>query len=102
MLNLSRKNTAYDYSADIELEAGATEYIEIPKVSANKKGVNDIGWQSDDNIVLYGTLSSNYTSEDTLWDEIKDGEALNLTVRYLKAVNTGTTSQHLYIRVILC
>lgn len=102
MFNLSRKNTAYDYSADIALEAGATEYIEIPRVSANKKGVNDIGWQSDDNIVIYGTLSSNYTSPDTLWNEIKDGEEVNRTVRYLKIVNTGSTTQHLYIRVILC
>lgn len=102
MLNLSRRNTAYDYTADIELEAGATEYIEIPRVSINKKGVIDIGWQSDDDIVLYGTLSANYSSDDTLWDEIKDGEEVNRTVRYLKAVNTGETSQHLYIRVILC
>lgn len=102
MLNLSRKNTAYDYTADIELEAGATEYIEIPRVSANKKGVNDIGWQSDDDIVLYGTISSNYASTDTLWNEIRDGEEVNRTIRYIKAVNTGERSQHLYIRVILC
>ena len=102
MLKLSRKNTAYDYSATIELEAGATEYIEIPRVSINKKGVIDIGWQSDDGIVLYGTLSENYTSPDTMWDEINDGEDVNLTVRFIKAVNAAETKQHLHIRVILC
>lgn len=102
MLKLERKNTAYDYSVCIELEAGATEYIEIPKVSINKKGVIDIGWQSEDGITLYGTLSENYNAEDTLWDEIIDGEELNRTIRCIKAVNTAKTSQHLYIRVILC
>lgn len=102
MLKLERKSTTYDYSRNIELEAGATEYIEIPLVSINKKGVIDIGWQSDDGIVLYGTLSKNYDSPDTLWNEIADGEEINRTVRYLKAVNTAETKQHLYIRVILC
>lgn len=102
MLKLERKNTAFDYSAYITLEAGATEYIEIPKVSINKKGVIDIGWQSEDGITLYGTLSENYNAEDTLWDEMSDGEEVNRTIRCIKAVNTAKTSQHLYIRVILC
>lgn len=102
MINLERKNTAYDFSVDIKLEAGATEFIEIPKVSINKKGVIDIGWQSDDGVTLYGTLSEKYTAEDTLWDEINDGEEVNRTIRYLKAVNTTDKSQHLYIRAILC
>ena len=102
MINLERKNTAYDFSVDIKLEAGATEYIEIPRVSINKKGVIDIGWQSDDGVMLYGTLSEKYASEDTIWNEIHDGEEVNRTVRYLKAVNTIDNSQHLYIRAILC
>lgn len=102
MINLERKNTAYDFSVDIKLEAGATEFIEIPKVSINKKGVIDIGWQSDDGVTLYGTLSEKYTAEDTLWDEINDGEEVNRTIRYLKAVNTTDKIQHLYIRAILC
>lgn len=102
MIKLGRKNTAYDYSADIELEAGVTEIIEIPRVSINKKGVIDIGWQSDDGIILYGTLSENFNSPDTLWDEMNDGEEVNRTVRYIKAVNTAETKQHLYIRAILC
>lgn len=102
MLKLERKNTAFDYSAYITLEAGVTEYIEIPKVSINKKGVIDIGWQSEDGITLYGTLSENYNAEDTLWDEMSDGEEVNRTIRCIKAVNTAEMSQHLYIRVILC
>ena len=102
MINLSRKNTAFDYSAYFTLEAGVTEYIEIPKVSINKKGVIDIGWQSDDGITLYGTLSEKYNAEDTLWDEIISKEEINRTIRYIKAVNTTDISQHLYIRVILC
>jgi hypothetical protein len=102
MIKLERKSTAYDFSAEIELGAGKTEYIEVPLVSINKKGVIDIGWQSDDGITLYGTLSKNYNSKDTLWDEMSDGEDVNRTVRYLKAVNTTQTSQRLYIRIILC
>ena len=102
MIKLERKNTAYDYSANIELKAGATEFIEIPRVSINKKGVIDIGWQSDDGITLYGTLSEDYTSPDTIWDEMNDGEEVNRTIRYIKAVNTTQTTQKLYIRAILC
>ena len=102
MIKLERKNTAYDFSAIIELEAGETEYFEIPSVSINKKGVIDIGWQSDDGITLYGTISEKYNSADTLWTEISDGEEVNRTIRYIKAVNTIDTKQHLYIRVILC
>ena len=102
MIKLVRKNTAYDYSADVELKAGATEYIEVPKVSINKKGVIDIGWQSDDGITLYGTLSESFNADDTLWDEMSDGEEVNKTIRYIKAVNTVDTKQHLYIRIILC
>ena len=102
MINLARKNTAYDFSVSIKLDVGATEYIEIPKVSINKKGVIDIGWQSDDGVVLYGTLSEKFNEPETLWDEIADGEEVNRTIRYIKAVNTADTVQHLYIRVILC
>lgn len=102
MINLKRKNTAYDFSVDIKLDAGAIEYIEIPRVSINKKGIIDIGWQSDDGITLYGTLSEDYESPDTMWDELNDGEEVNLTIRYIKAVNTTDTTQHLYIRTILC
>ena len=102
MVKLTRKNTAYDYSANITLEAGVTEIIEIPPVSINKRGVIDIGWQSDDGIVLYGTLSPIYDSPDTMWDEINDGEEVNRTIRYIKAVNVTNTKQHLYIRAILC
>ena len=102
MINLKRKNTAYDFSVNIKLEAGVTEYIEIPKVSINKKGIIDIGWQCDDGITLYGTLSEDCESPETMWDELNDGEDVNLTIRYIKAVNTTDTAQNLYVRVILC
>lgn len=37
MITLKRKSTAFDYSAEIELSAGQTDYVEIPRVSVNKK-----------------------------------------------------------------
>lgn len=102
MITLKRKNTAYDYSAEIELEAGQTEYVEIPRVSINKKGVIDVGWQCDDEIMLYGTLSEKYDSTDTMWEEMGDGEGTNRTARYIKLVNTADVTKKAYIRVILC
>ena len=102
MIALKRKSTAFDYSAEIELSAGMTEYVEIPKVSVNKKGVIDIGWQCDDGITLYGTLSEEYNSRETMWQEMADGQEANRTLRYIKLVNTSDTTGKAYIRVILC
>lgn len=102
MIALRRKSTAFDFSAEIELSAGQTDYVEIPRVSINKKGVIDIGWQCDDAVTLYGTLSEKYDSPETMWEEMGDGEETNRTVRYIKLVNTSDADAKAYIRVILC
>lgn len=102
MIALKRKSTAFDYSAEIELSAGQTDYVEIPRVSINKKGVIDIGWQCDDDVTLYGTLSEEYDSPEAMWQEMIAGQEANRTLRYIKLVNTADTTAKAYIRVILC
>ena len=102
MIALKRKSTAFDFSAEITIPAGQTEFVEIPKVSINKKGVIDIGWQCDDDITLYGTLSEDFESAETMWQEMVDGQEANRTIRYIKLINTAETDKKAYIRVILC
>ena len=73
----------------------------MPVVSANKRGINDIGWQCDsDDVQIYGTLSHK-PEKTTLWSEIKEDYLVNKTVSALKFVNAGSTKCNVFVRVIL-
>lgn len=74
--------------------------IKVPPVSANKRGINDIGWQSDGDVTIYGTLSNN-PEKTTLWQRILDGDEINKTAYALKVVNDGQTECDIIIRAIL-
>ena len=73
--------------------------IKMPPVSANKRGINDIGWQSDGEVTLYGTLSNN-PEKTKLWQQIIDRDEVNKTIYALKVVN-GQTECDIIIRAIL-
>jgi hypothetical protein len=61
----------------------------MPVVSANKRGINDIGWISNGNITLYGTLAKDARSEKALWQEIRENDEVNKVTSALKIVNNG-------------
>lgn len=77
---------------------GETVIVKMPPISANKRGVNDIGWQTDGNAVIYATLSDDY--ENGIWTEIPDFCDINKTVTALKIVNPSNACR-VTIRVIL-
>lgn len=100
MQEFKRTTNGFNFVYEDELEANGTVILKMPPVSPNKRGINDIGWQSDGDISLFGTLSSEPESEDALWQEIKDGEEVNKTVYALKVVNNGAACK-VAIRAIL-
>lgn len=75
--------------------------VKMPVVSANKRSINDIGWQCDGDIAIYGTLSASPESKYALWQEIRDYDEVNKTISALKIINKGDECR-IAIRVILC
>ena len=81
--------TGFNFVFEKDLEANETVIVKMPAVSANKRGINDIGWLSDGNIKLYGTLAKNPKSEKALWQEIRDNDEVNKVTAAIKIVNNG-------------
>lgn len=101
LLEFGRTTNAFNFVFEKDLKANETVIVKMPVVSANKRGINDIGWLSDGDVTLYGTLSRNPKSEKALWQEIEEGSEINKTVSAIKVVNNGATSCTVVIRVIL-
>lgn len=91
----------FNFVYEKELAADETVIIDMPPVTPNKRGVNEIGWQTDGDVTIYGTLSSKPESDTALWQEIKENDTVNKTVSAIKVVNGGAAC-NIAIRVIMC
>ena len=100
MLDFTRTTNAFNYIFERDLAANEEVILKMPVVSPNKRGINDIGWQSDGDVKLYGTLSSNPEGEGTMWQEILPDDEVNKTVFAIKIVN-GSSACKIAIRAIL-
>ena len=101
-LSMVRIGDGFNYVLEGALEAGATVFVKMPPVSANKRGVNDIGWQCDgDDVTMYGTLSEN-PEKTLMWSEIKRNYVVNKTISAIKIVNNDAVPCNICLRVILC
>ena len=74
--------------------------VKMPTVSSNKRGINDIGWVSNDEVTLWGTLSAS-PKTTKLWQQIIDRDEVNKTVTALKVKNGGIDGNKIIIRVIM-
>lgn len=101
MDKFERVTNGFNFVYEKELTANETVIVDMPPVSPNKRGVNDIGWQTDGDVTIYGTLSKDPESDKALWQEIKENDEVNKTVSALKIVN-GDTACKIAIRAILC
>ena len=99
--NSERTTNAFSFVFEKDLAKGEAIMVKMPAVSANKRGVNDIGWMSDGNVSLYGTLSENPKSEKALWQEIRVNDEVNKVVSALLIVNNGDACRF-EMRAILC
>lgn len=101
MKSFKRTTNAFNYVFEYDLKADEEVIVKMPVVSANKRGFNDVGWQSDGDVTLYGTLSANPKSDTALWQEIRENEEINKTVCAVKVLNNGDACK-VVIRVIMC
>ncbi len=99
MQEMTRTTDGYNFIYEAELRANEEVIVKIPDVSPNKKSICDIGWQTDGDVSLYGTLSQDPDDEFAIWQEIGSGEEINKTVSALLAV-CGEEPAKLLIRVI--
>ncbi len=96
-----RMTDGFNYVFEDEIPAETTVFLKMPVVSANKRGVNDIGWQCDgDDVAVYATLSRQ-PQKTSLWSEVKANYLINKTVSALKIENKDKESCNICIRVIL-
>lgn len=103
MFNFIKGANGFNYSFEKKLKAGEVAIVKMPAVSSNKRGINDIGWQTDgNNVNLYGTLARIPSAKDTLWQKIEPYNDVNKTVTALKVENSGDSECSIVIRAILC
>lgn len=100
MRKFKKVTNGFNFVFEAEIDAKETAILKMPAVSANKRGINDIGWQTDGDVTLYGTLSEKANKENVLWQEIGEKEDINKTVSALKIVNNGGACR-VVIRAIL-
>ena len=81
--------TGFNFVFEKDLKANETIIVKMPAISANKRGINDIGWLSDGDITLYGTLAKNPKSDKALWQEIREHDEVNKVTAAIKIVNNG-------------
>ena len=82
-------SNAFNFVFEKDLGIGEEIIVKLPRVSANKRGVNDIGWISDGDVRLYGTLAKNPKDEKALWQEIGVNDEVNKVTAAIKIVNKG-------------
>ena len=82
-----RTTNGFDYIFEKSLGPNEEIVLKMPTVSPNKRGVNDIGWQTDGDAILYATLSYKPFSENAIWTKIEDYDDINKTISYIKIVN---------------
>lgn len=89
LLEFERTTNAFNFVFEKDLKENEVIIVKLPSVSANKRGINDIGWLSNGNIRLYGTLTKNPKSEKALWQPIKESDEINKVTSALLVVNNG-------------
>lgn len=101
MENFKNTSHGFNFSFDRSIPAKSEVIIKMPTVSANKRGINDIGFAVEDGITLYATLAAKPSENSTIWQEIQPFDEINKTTAYIKAVNSADSEKRVNIRVIL-
>ena len=92
LLEFDRTTNAFNFVFEKDLKANETVIVKMPVVSANKRGINDIGWLCDAEnglVKLYGTLARNPKNPNALCQEIRVNDEINKVTSALIIVNSG-------------
>lgn len=102
LYEFSRQTTGFCYVFSKTLKPYSEAIIvKMPAISANKRGVNDIGWMANGQVIIEGTLSKDPKSTDALWQEIRDNDEINKTVSAVRIRNTDSKDVKIEMRAIL-
>ena len=113
LLEFERTTNAFNFVFAKNLAAGEAVIVKMPAVSANKRGVNDIGWLSDCEVYtdesgndipklrLYGMLAKNPRNPNALCQEIRANDEINKVTSAIVAVNHGGPCR-IEMRAIFC
>ena len=91
----------FRFTYEKSVPGNATVILKVPRVSPNKRGVNDIGYAFEEGIKLYATVSQHPEKITALWQEIKDFGDINKSTAYIKIVNTSGYSRVVNISAVL-
>ena len=100
LLEFERTTNAFNFVFERNLKAGEQVVVKMPAGSANKRGINDIGWASNGNVSLEGTLARNPKDENALWMPIASNEEINKVVSALRITNNDDEERRIEIRAI--
>lgn len=98
LYNFKRDNgTGFEFYFEKELGAGEEIILKMPPISANKRAINDIAWQSENSVTIYATLSSSLNT--ALWSVLDDGDEINKCAQFIKIV--ANDGGKVYVRINL-
>lgn len=108
LFEFQRTTNAFNFVFRKEIGAKEAIIVKMPPVSANKRGINDIGWISDaetdeegnPKIRLYGTLAENLRDGESLIQEIQENDEVNKTVSAIIVKNLGEKACTVEMRAI--
>lgn len=89
VIDFDNTTNAFNYVFEKDLKVKEVVIAKLPRVSANKRGVNDIGWLCDGDVKLYGTLARDPKNRKALCQEIRDNDDINKVTSALIIVNEG-------------
>ena len=90
LYEFDRSNSnAFNYYFAKDLKEGDEIIVKMPLVSANKRGINDIGWASNGDVTLWGTLAKDPKEKNVLWQEILENQDINKVTSAIKIKNNG-------------
>lgn len=103
-----RTTNAFNFVFELTIAEYDEIGVKMPVVSANKRGINDIGWASDagldeydvPKIKLSGTLAKNPKDKNAIWQEIQANDEINKCVSALKIKNLDNKPVRIEIRAI--
>ena len=100
--DFKKGQNGFNYVFEKSIDPMTTILLKIPPVSSNKRGINDIGFITDNNITLYATISATPDIDDNeIWQEINSYDEINKTTSYIKIVNDSESDGRVIIRAIL-
>ena len=96
-------HSGFDVYFEKKLEPNEVVYLKMPTISLNKRSVNDIGWQCENETTIYATLSNQLSGKnenEILWTEIQNEQDINKCTQFLK-ICAGNEGGIVYVRANL-